>query len=56
MPSRHPFDQLDNVIMSPHRGGHTSETGTLRMAALAELDAAARGETLPNRVDLVAGY
>jgi phosphoglycerate dehydrogenase-like enzyme len=57
LPSRLPFDRLSNVVMSPHRGGHTDETEARRMVALAELlNTAARGEDLPNRVDLVAGY
>jgi phosphoglycerate dehydrogenase-like enzyme len=56
-PSRFPFHELDNVVMSPHRGGLVSETDTLRMAALAELlNAAAKGEPIPNRVNLQAGY
>jgi len=57
LPADFPFHQLDNVVMSPHRGGHTKETGYLRMTHLAEsLNAAARGEPIPNRVDLQAGY
>ncbi len=56
-PADFPFHQLDNVAMSPHRGGHTKETGSLRMIHLAEsLNAAARGEPIPNAVDLQAGY
>lgn len=56
-PSEFPFHELDNVVMSPHRGGHVKSTETLRMAALAELlNAAARGEEIPNKVDLAAGY
>lgn len=56
-PADFPFHELDNVVLSPHRGGMTSETERLRMAHLAILlNAAARGEPLPNRVDLVAGY
>lgn len=56
-PANYPFHELDNVVMSPHRGGHTVETEQLRMAHLADLlNAAARGEPLPNRVDLQAGY
>ena len=56
-PSAFPLHELDNVVMSPHRGGLVSETETLRMAALAELlNAAARGEPIPNRVDLDTGY
>jgi len=58
-PSAYPFHELDNVVMSPHRAGapHTPETESLRMRALAELvNAAARGEPIPNRVDLDFGY
>jgi phosphoglycerate dehydrogenase-like enzyme len=56
-PADFPFHQLNNVVMSPHRGGHTEETGYLRMIHLAEsLNAAARGEPIPNAVDLQAGY
>lgn len=56
-PADFPFHQLDSVVMSPHRGGHTKETGYLRMIHLAEsLNAAARGEPIPNQVDLQAGY
>ena len=58
-PSEYPFHELDNVVMSPHRAGapHTPETESLRMRALADLlNAAARGEPIPNRVDLVLGY
>ncbi len=56
-PSKYPFHELDNVVMSPHRGGDAREIESLRMARLADLlNAAARGEPLPNRVDLSAGY
>jgi phosphoglycerate dehydrogenase-like enzyme len=56
-PSRFPFQELDNVVMSPHRGGDTMDIAPLRMAALADLlNAAARGEEIPNRVDLERGY
>lgn len=56
-PAEYPFHELDNVVMSPHRAGHTEETERLRMEHLAELlNAAARGESMPNRVDLQAGY
>jgi len=56
-PADYPFHELDNFVMSPHRGGGTQETETLRMDALAEsLNAAARGESMPNRVNLRAGY
>jgi phosphoglycerate dehydrogenase-like enzyme len=56
-PSRFPFHDLDNVVLSPHRGGSTTETANLRMQHLARLlHAAARGEEVPNRVDVEAGY
>lgn len=58
-PSAFPFHELDNVVMTPHRGGalEESETETLRMQALAILlNAAAQGHALPNRVDLRLGY
>ncbi|MCP4424840.1 MAG: hydroxyacid dehydrogenase [Chloroflexi bacterium] len=56
-PADYPFHELDNVVMSPHRGGMTGETERLRMAHLAQLlNAAARGEPIPNRINLAAGY
>ncbi len=56
-PSRYPFHELDNVVLSPHRAGGSTETERLRIVHLAEmLNTAARGEPLPNRVDLQAGY
>ncbi len=57
LPSEYAFHQLDNVVMSPHRAGHCDETEMLRMRHLAALlNAAARGDEMPNRVDLQAGY
>lgn len=56
-PSNYAFHELDNVVMSPHRGGASTATERLRMEHLATmLNAAAQGEPLPNRVDLEAGY
>lgn len=56
-PADYPFHTLDNVVMSPHRGGATDESNRLRMVHLARLlNAAARGEPLPDRVDVGAGY
>lgn len=56
-PADVPFHKLENVVMSPHRGGSTDETGRLRMTHLARLlNALARGEEPPNRVDVAAGY
>ena len=57
LPARLPFHELDNVVLSPHRAGDNVETESRRMAALAALlNAAARGELPPNRVDLERGY
>lgn len=56
-PSAFPFHELDNVVMTPHRAGWSDETEMQRSAFLAEmLNYAARGEPLPNRVDLTLGY
>ena len=56
-PSDYPFHELDNVIMSPHRGGAADDTPRLRMTALAEMiNAAAAHRPIANRVDLAAGY
>jgi phosphoglycerate dehydrogenase-like enzyme len=58
-PSSFPFEELENVVLSPHRGGaaRENEVEALRMRALAELlNAAARGEEVPNRVDVKRGY
>jgi phosphoglycerate dehydrogenase-like enzyme len=58
-PARFPFHELDNVVMSPHRGGAfgSDYTERARMAHLARLlNAAARGEPVPNRVGLSRGY
>ena len=57
LPSAYPFHELENVVMSPHRAGHSSETETLRMGHLMVLlNAAARGEPMPNRLDVRVGY
>ena len=56
-PASSPFGQLDNVVMSPHRGGQSDATERLRMEGLAALlNAAQQGRPMPNRVDLAAGY
>lgn len=58
-PADFPFHELENVVLSPHRagGGGIPEIETLRLAALADfINRAARGEPLPNRVDLELGY
>jgi phosphoglycerate dehydrogenase-like enzyme len=56
-PSSLPFHELQNVVFSPHRAGHGAGVETARVKALAELlRLEARGEPLPNRVDLGVGY
>jgi len=56
-PSAYPFHELDNVVMSPHRAAHFDDREMLRATHLAELlNAAARGQDMPNRVDVAAGY
>lgn len=55
-PSRFPFQELDNVVMSPHRGNDIDEWREASARdALVTLAALARGEGR-NRVDLVNGY
>jgi phosphoglycerate dehydrogenase-like enzyme len=59
MPSAYPFGELDNVVLSPHRGGvaHESDALRARWESLAEIiNALARGEAAPNRVDVTRGY
>jgi len=59
MPAESPFGQLDNVVLSPHRAGglNSDATERLRMEHLAHLlNHAARGEPLPNQIDLHQGY
>jgi phosphoglycerate dehydrogenase-like enzyme len=58
-PSEFPFHELPNVVMSPHRAGAfgVGELEAARMEALAAaINAAARGEEIPFRVDVEEGY
>ncbi|MBD3349025.1 MAG: hydroxyacid dehydrogenase [Candidatus Eisenbacteria bacterium] len=58
-PSRFPFHELPNVVMSPHRGGAFSvgDVERARAEALAaSLNAAARGAPIPHPVDVREGY
>ena len=58
-PSEFPFSELENVVMSPHRAGaaREEEVEILRVRALARLlNAAARGEAVPNSVNVKRGY
>lgn len=50
-PSRHPFAELDNLIMSPHCSGRTSEALERRWQTVAaNLDHLARAEPIPTKV------
>jgi phosphoglycerate dehydrogenase-like enzyme len=56
-PADFPFPELDNVVLSPHRGGKVDATEKMRMEGVAELlNAAAAGKPIPNPVDLKSGY
>ena len=56
-PADYPFHELDNIVMSPHRGGGSSETMSLRMHHLAQLlNSLCNGEPVPNQVDVKMGY
>jgi phosphoglycerate dehydrogenase-like enzyme len=56
-PSQYPFHELNNVVLSPHRGGDEVGIDIVRMQHLAQLlNVAARGEEMPNRVNLASGY
>jgi phosphoglycerate dehydrogenase-like enzyme len=56
-PADYDFHELDNVVMSPHRGGGSEDSERLRMTHLAVLlNTAARDDPIPNLVDLDAGY
>ncbi len=56
-PAEQPFHELENVVRSPHRAGHTRETEGQRASAVAELLLeAAEGRPMRNRVRLDRGY
>jgi phosphoglycerate dehydrogenase-like enzyme len=56
-PADFPFHELNNVVMSPHRGGASQETESLRMQHLAYLlNALIEDESAVNPVDVSAGY
>jgi phosphoglycerate dehydrogenase-like enzyme len=56
-PASVPLHELEQVVVSPHRAGQTEGIEQVRARHLARLlTAAARGEQLPDRVDLEAGY
>ena len=59
-PSSYPFGELDNVVLTPHLAGGSilgEEEEMRSVRALAELvNSAARGEPMPNRIDIQRGY
>jgi phosphoglycerate dehydrogenase-like enzyme len=56
-PAAYPFHELENVVMSPHRGGDTFETERLRMSHLSRLlNKILEKKPVPNSVDLEIGY
>ncbi len=56
-PSEYPFWELDNVVLSPHRGGGSEDRESLRMSHLAPvLNQLASGDVPESRVDLRQGY
>lgn len=56
-PGDHPFGELDNLVLSPHRAGHAVGIEELRADDLTEtLAAIARGDDPPHVVDLQRGY
>ncbi len=56
-PADHPFGTLDNFVLSPHRGGLVEGVEQQRIHAIANLlNAANRGEPIPDQVDIKEGY
>ena len=56
-PANFPFNELDNVVFSPHRATFTGDSEMLRMKDLARLlNTAVSGKPMPNKMDLDAGY
>jgi phosphoglycerate dehydrogenase-like enzyme len=56
-PATFPFHELENVVMSPHRGGGSRQNESMRLRHLATLiNTLGRGETTPTRVDVQEGY
>lgn len=55
-PSQFPFQELDNVVMSPHWGGNERNTEPARLEAVAELLERLLAGNPPEPVDPYAGY
>ena len=56
LPSKHPFHELPNVVLSPHRAGYSAGELPHLADAIENINRLARGEKLQNVVDLEAGY
>ncbi|NUM47804.1 MAG: hydroxyacid dehydrogenase [Anaerolineales bacterium] len=57
LPANVPLHELENVVLSPHRGGQVRERDESWATALADMiNMFARGEEMPNRVNLEIGY
>ncbi len=56
-PSKYPFHELPNVVMTPHLAEHSSRIEVLRAKDIARLlNLALEGKEIPNKVDLQRGY
>jgi phosphoglycerate dehydrogenase-like enzyme len=56
-PSIYPFHRLENVVLSPHRGGLCNESDELRLKALGRLiETYIQGGEMPNQIDKNLGY
>lgn len=56
-PSKYPFHELPNVVMTPHLAEHSSRIEVLRARDIARLlNLALEGKEIPNKVDLRRGY
>ncbi len=56
-PSQYDFGQLDNVVMTPHMAERSDHSDRMNISDLTRLlNLAARGEQLPNKVDVEKGY
>ena len=57
LPSRYAFQDLDNIVMSPHKAGWLGREDDSRMVFIAQmLNAYATGKSMPNQVDIELGY
>ena len=56
LPSKYPFHELDNVVMSPHRAGFAGGLLPHLDDAIENINRLATGRPLINRVDLTNGF